>query len=47
MQGIVPPMLLQWGIVIFKDANPHLPPPLPVPVVVGHYIDRCIVVYKT
>jgi len=32
----------RWGIVIFKDANPHLPPSQPVPVVVGHYIDRYI-----
>ena len=33
----------RWGIVIFRNANPHLPPPQPVPVVVGHYIDRCII----
>ena len=32
-----------WGIVIFRNANPHLPPPQPVPGVVGHYIDRCII----
>jgi len=32
----------RWGIVIFKDTNPHLHPPLPVPMVVRHYIDRCI-----
>ena len=31
-----------WGIVIFSDANPHLPPPQPVLVVVRDYIDRCI-----
>jgi len=36
----------KWGIVIFKDANPHLPPPQPVPVVVGHYIDRRITICK-
>ena len=29
--------------IIFKDANPHLLPPQPVPVVVGHYVDRCII----
>jgi len=32
-----------WGIVNFRNANPHLPSPQPVPVVVGHYIDRCII----
>ena len=31
----------RWGIVIFSDANPHLPPPQPVLVVVELYIDRC------
>ena len=30
------------GIVIFSDANPHLPPPQPVLVVVGDYIDRSV-----
>jgi len=34
----------RWGIVIFRITNPQLPPPQPVPAVVGHYIDRCIIV---
>jgi len=33
----------RWGIVIFKDANPHLPPSQPIPVVVRHYINGCII----
>ena len=32
-----------WRIIIFKDVNPHLPPHQPIPVVVGHYINRCII----
>jgi len=30
------------GRLIFRDANPHLPPPQTVFVVIGHYINRCI-----
>ena len=43
--GIVHPCFPgRWGYVIFKNANPHLPPPQRVSVVVGHCIDRCITV---
>ena len=34
----------RWGFVFLHSANPHLPPPQPVYVVVGLYIDRCITI---
>jgi len=43
--GFVSPVLPQLvGNYNFRNANPDLPQRQPVPVVVGHYIDRCITI---
>ena len=34
----------RWGFVFLHSANPHLPPPQPIYVVVGLYIDPCIII---